>query len=124
MHLEIDEGEIKKVFQTNGSKRTPLVKEFLSKYSELESLILEELKYKPFVDFKDISLKIKTLVEHKDSVQLYLFINLLLEGMIINKKVTVLEFSSKNFSVIIIPYKGSISMVKPESSNKKVIYMK
>lgn len=125
MQLEIDSERVKNIYQCKKpSVRNNLVKKFLKDYPLIESVILEDLKGKPFVDFKSILLKVKVLIEHSDSTQIYLFLNLILEGLRLEKKVTVLELESCNgLNVIIIPYKGIISIIRP-LDERKIIYEK
>ena len=105
--------------------RNKLVKEFLSNHPDAESIILEDLNNSFFVDFKSILLKLKVLIEDVDSTYLHLFLNLILEGLRLKKKISVLEFSNvRGLNVMIIPYKGTISINKPISNSRKIIYEK
>lgn len=124
MQLEIDSERVKNIYQCKKSSvRNNLVKKFLKDYPLIESVILEDLEGKPFVDFKSILLKVKILIEHTDSIQIYLFLNLILEGLRLEKKVNVLELESCNgLNVIIILYKEIISISRPLA--KKIIYEK
>lgn len=124
--MQIDTDRVKSIYQCGSSSmRNKLVKEFLSNYSNVELIILEDLNNSFFVDFKSILLKLKVLIEDVDSTYLHLFLNLILEGLRLKKKITVLEFSNaRGLNVIIIPYKGTISINKSISSNKKIIYEK
>lgn len=124
MQLEIDSERVKNIYQCKKSSvRNNLVKKFLKDYPLIESVILEDLEGKPFVDFKSILLKVKILIEHTDSIQIYLFLNLILEGLRLEKKVNVLQLESCNgLNVIIILYKEIISISRPLA--KKIIYEK
>lgn len=124
MQLEIDSERVKNIYQCKKSSvRNNLVKKFLKDYPLIESVILEDLEGKPFVDFRSILLKVKILIEHTDSIQIYLFLNLILEGLRLEKKVNVLQLESCNgLNVIIILYKEIISISRPLA--KKIIYEK
>lgn len=124
MQLEIDSERVKSIYQCKKSSvRNNLVKKFLKDYPLIESVILEDLEGKPFVDFRSILLKVKILIEHTDSIQIYLFLNLILEGLRLEKKVNVLQLESCNgLNVIIILYKEIISISRPLA--KKIIYEK